>query len=137
MSVQFLEKNPFFVLEVTPTDKRATIISKAEEKAFFLEGNSCDEAQAVLLNPSKRLSAETDWFCGCDETTTAIIRQSIKNKTTISTDGLTGLAKLNATLFNFAISSYEDYFEVGYAILDIDEQYSSITSSELMETLNK
>lgn len=137
MSVQFLEKNPFFVLEVTPTDKRATIISKAEEKAFFLEGNSCDEAQAVLLNPSKRLSAETDWFCGCDETTTATIRQSIKNKTTISTDGLTGLAKLNATLFNFAISSYEDYFEVGYAILDIDEQYSSITSSELMETLNK
>ena len=137
MSVQFLEKNPFFVLEVAPTDKRATIISKAEEKAFFLEGSSCDEAQTVLLNPSKRLSAETDWFCGCDETTTATIRQSIKNKTTISTDGLTGLAKLNATLFNFAISSYEDYFEVGYAILDIDEQYSSITSSELMETLNK
>ena len=102
MSVQFLEKNPFFVLEVAPTDKRATIISKAEEKAFFLEGNSCDEAQASLLNPSKRLSAEMDWFCGCDEATTSNIRQSINNKTTISTDGLTGLAKLNATLYNFA-----------------------------------
>ena len=137
MSVQFLEKNPFFVLEVAPTDKRATIINKAEEKAFFLEGNSCDEAQAVLLNPSRRLSAEMDWFCGCDETTTSTIRQSIKNKIAISTDGLTGLAKLNATLFNFVLSSYDDYFEVGYAILDIDEQYSSITSSELMGTLNE
>lgn len=137
MSVQFLEKNPFFVLEASPTDKRATIISKAEEKAFFLEGNSCDEAQASLLNPLKRLSAEMDWFCGCDEATTSIIRQSINNKTAISTDGLTGLAKLNATLFNFAISSYDDYFEVGYAILDIDEQYSAITPNELMETLNE
>ncbi len=137
MSVQFLEKNPFFVLEVAPTDKRATIISKAEEKAFFLEGNSCDEAQASLLNPSKRLSAEMDWFCGCDEATTSNIRQSINNKTTISTDRLTGLAKLNATLYNFSISSYDDYFEVGYAILDIDEQYGAVTPFELMETLNE
>ena len=137
MSVQFLEKNPFFMLEVAPTDKRATIISKAEEKAFYLEGNSCDEAQASLLNPSKRLSAEMDWFCGCDEATASNIRQSIKNKTVISTDGLTGLAKLNATLFNFAISSYDDYFEVGYAILDIDEQYGGVTPSGLMETLNE
>lgn len=137
MSFQFLENNPFFVLEVAPTDKRATIISKAEEKAFLLEGNSCDEAQASLLNPSKRLSAEMDWFCGCDETTTSNISKSIKNKTPISTDGLTGLAKLNATLFNFALSSYEDYFEIGYAILDIDEQYDAITSFELTETLNE
>ena len=116
MSFQFLENNPFFVLEVAPTDKRAAIISKAEEKAFFLEGNSCDEAQASLLNPSKRLSAEMDWFCGCNEATVSNIRQCIKNKTAISTNELTGLAKLNATLFNFAISSYDDYFEVGYVV---------------------
>lgn len=137
MSFQFLEKNPFFVLEVAPTDKRATIISKAEEKAFFLEGNSCEEAQTSLLNPSKRISAEMDWFCGCDEATTSNISQSIKNKTPISTDGLTGLAKLNATLFNFALSSYDDYFEIGYAILDIDELYDAIIPFELVETLNK
>ena len=137
MSVHFLEKNPFFVLEVAPTDKRTTIISKAEEKAFFLEGNSCDEAQASLLNPSKRLSAEMDWFCGCDETATSKIRQSIKDKTTLSTDGLVGIAKLNATLFNFAISSYDDYFDIGYAILDIDEQYGAVIPFELMETLNE
>lgn len=137
MSVQFLEKNPFFVLEVAPTDKRATIISKAEEKAFFFEGNSCDEAQASLLNPSRRLSAEMDWLCGCDEATISNIRQCIKNKTAISTNELTGLAKLNATVFNFAISSYENYFEIGYAILDIDEQYSAVAPLELMETLNE
>lgn len=137
MSFQFLENNPFFVLEVAPTDKRAAIISKAEEKAFFLEGNSCDEAQASLLNPSKRLSAEMDWFCGCDESTILKIRQCIKNNTIISTNEVTGLAKLNATLFNFAISSYDDYFEIGYAILDIDEQFDAITPFNLMEILNE
>lgn len=131
-----LVKNPFYVLEVSPTDKRATIISKAEERAFFLEGNACDEAQASLLNPSKRLSAELDWFFGCSEATISNIRQSIKNKTAISTNELTGLAKLNATLFNFAISSYDDYFELSYAILDIDEQYDDVTPFELMETIN-
>ena len=137
MSIQFLEKNPFFVLEVSPTDRRATIISKAEEKAFLLEGNSCDEAQACLLNPSKRLSAEMDWFCECDESTVSNIRQCIKNKTLIKTNELTGLAKLNATLFNFAISSYDDYFDIGYAILDIDEQYGTMTLFELSEILNE
>ena len=137
MSIQFLEKNPFFVLEVSPTDRRATIISKAEEKAFLLEGNSCDEAQAYLLNPSKRLSAEMDWFCECDEATVSNIRQCIKNKTLIKANELTGLAKLNATLFNFAISSYDDYFDIGYAILDIDEQYGTMTLFELSEILNE
>ena len=29
--------NPFYLLEISPKDKRTTIISKAEEKAFFLE----------------------------------------------------------------------------------------------------
>ena len=137
MSSNFLETNHFFVLEVSPTDKRDTIISKAEEKAFFLEGNICDEAQASLLNPSKRLAAEMDWFCGCDDTTIANIFKCIKNKTTISTNELTGLARLNATLFNFTISTYDDYFEIGYSILDIDEQYRAVTAFELTETFNE
>lgn len=132
-----LVNNPFYVLEVAPTDTRATIISKAEEKAFFLEGNSCDEAQASLLNLSKRLSAEVDWFCGCNESIIANIRQSIKDKTEIRTNELTGLAKLNASLFNLTIATYDDFYELGYAILDIDEQYDNITPFELMKTINE
>ena len=131
-----LSRNPFYVLEVTPTDKRATIIGKAEEKAFFLDGDTCNEAQTSLLNPAKRLSAEIDWFCGCDAETISLIRESIDKNTTITVDELTGLARLNATLFNFAISDYDDYFEIGYVILDIDEQYSAIDEDALAETIN-
>ena len=36
------KNNPFFILEVSPQDKRTTIISKAEEKAFFAEGNEIE-----------------------------------------------------------------------------------------------
>lgn len=131
-----LSKNPFYVLEVAPTDKRSAIIDKAEEKAFFLDSNACDEAQTNLLNPAKRLSAEMDWFCGCDGETISCIRTNIDACTTITTDKLTGLARLNATLFNFAISNYDDYFELGYAILDIDEQYSTIDVENLADTIN-
>lgn len=136
MDIQFLEKNPFFVLDVLPTDKRTTIVGKAEEKAFFLDGNICNEAQMSLLNPAKRLSAEMDWFCECDATMISDIRSSIESHSLIHTDSLSGLARLNATLFNFAISDFEDYFEIGYAILDIDEQYSSIETTALADAIN-
>ena len=49
MRQTYLERNPFYILEVSPAEKRATIIAKAEEKSFFAEGNECEEAQASLL----------------------------------------------------------------------------------------
>ncbi len=136
MDIKFLEKNPFFVLDILPTDKRTAIVGKAEEKAFFLDGNICNEAQTSLLNPAKRLSAEMDWFCECDATVISDIRSSIESHSLIHTDSLSGLARLNATLYNFAISDFEDYFEIGYAILDIDEQYSSIETAALADAIN-
>ncbi|MGI5905984.1 MAG: hypothetical protein ACOX85_06935 [Candidatus Pararuminococcus gallinarum] len=136
MEIQFFDKNPFYILDVAPTDKRSIIISKAEEKSFFGDSDVCNEAQASLLNPAKRLSAEIDWFCGCGSDVISRIRENIESRTAIPTDNLTELARFNATLFNFAISTYDDYFEIGYAILDIDEQYSAIDKVALVDTIN-
>ena len=80
MQKTFLEKNPFYILEVMPGDKRATIISKAEEKAFFADGNECEEAQATLINPTRRLSAELEWFFDVSAKTQAEIVKNIKSK---------------------------------------------------------
>ena len=132
----FLEQNPFYILEVSPEDKRTSIISKAEEKAFFADGNECEEAQAKLLNPEKRLSAEIDWFFGLTIERTADIHKSIREGTEIISDGLQGIACLNAVLFNFSCISYDDYFELGYAILELDELYSGIDQGELLCTIN-
>ena len=39
-------------------------------------------------------------------------------------------------LFNFALSNYEDVFELGYAILELDENFSNIDLIELLATIN-
>ena len=136
MQRTFLEKNPFYILEVMPGDKRASIISKAEEKAFFADGNECEEAQARLLNPEKRLYAEIDWFFDLTIERTVDIHNCISEGAEIVSDGLQGITRLNAVLYNFSRMSYEDYFELGYAILELDELYSGIDKEELLYIIN-
>ena len=136
MIVLFLEKNPFYILEVSPNDKRAEIISKAEDKAFFSESENYEEAKTRLLNPEKRISAELDWFFGITDEKAADIYLSIRSHQDISTEGLSGISELNATLHNFSISTYDDFFEVGYAILEIDEQYNNLDSTKLVKLIN-
>lgn len=133
----YLERNPFYILEVSPAEKRAAIIAKAEEKSFFSEGNECEEAQASLLNPSRRVSAELEWFFGITLNQQANIINSIRNKTEISTDGLTGISLLNALVHNFSVCDFEDFFEIGYAILEIDEQYEALNVTDLCAVINQ
>lgn len=137
MQKTFLEKNPFYILEVLPGDKRASIISKAEEKAFFADGNECDEAQASLINPTRRLSAELEWFFDVSANNQAETIKCIKNKKEICTDGLSGISRLNAVLHNFSTLAFDDYFEIGYAILEIDELYEELDSSDICDVINK
>ena len=132
----FLKDNPFYILEVSPSDKRASIINKAEEKAFFIDSNVAEEAQAKLLNPAKRLQAEIDWFLDATKGQIQNINDSINKNKTIGSDGLVGMSKLNAILYNFVLSSYEDYYEMGYAILEIDEQFCALNPSSLAEAMN-
>lgn len=132
----FLEQNPFYILEVSPSEKRAAIISKAEEKAFFAEGNECEEAQAKLLNPEKRLSAEIDWFYGVSIEKIADIHNSIGGSKKIVSDDLSGISRLNAILYNFSFSNYDDYFKLGYTILEIDELYNSIDLPDVLSAIN-
>lgn len=78
-----------------------------------------------------------DWFCGCNVATISEIHRNIKNKTAININELVGIARLNATLFNFSISSYVDNFELGRSIHDIDIQYDAITAFEIMAIINE
>ena len=59
-----LKDNPFYILDVSMAAGRNEIVSKAEEQAFFADPEACNNAQAILLNPVKRLEAELDWFSG-------------------------------------------------------------------------
>lgn len=136
MRKTFLEQNPFYILEVSPNEKRASIISKAEEKAFFADSNECEEAQAKLLNPEKRLSAELNWFYEISIEKMADIHNCISESKEIAFDDLTEISRLNAVLHNFSLSNYDDYFELGYAILEIDELYNNVNITDFLTTIN-
>ena len=132
----FLENNPFYILEVLPTEKRTNIIAKAEEMSFLLDSNSCEEAQTNLLNPERRLVAELDWFCGLPVEQIVDINNCVAETRKIKADNLSGIAKLNAVLHNFEVSRYDDYFDLGYLILEIDELYNSVDLLVLLKNIN-
>lgn len=131
-----LQNNPFYLLRVSCSAGRREIVSACDEMSFVLDPDICSEAQNELININKRLSAEINWFLDVNANTIDQIRSSIDNSELISTDGLTALSRLNASLYNFSLLEFEDYFEAGYAILDIDEQFSGLVVDDIVELIN-
>ena len=132
-----LSSNPFFVLRLSCSAGRREIVSAAEELSFMLDPDVCSTAQNDLINLGKRLTAEIGWFPELDNNAILEILEKVENGELLSTDSLTQLSKLNATLHNFSVSEESDPFEIGYAILDIDEQYSGLNTDEIIATINR
>lgn len=132
-----LSSNPFFVLRLSCSAGRREIVSAAEELSFMLDPDVCSTAQNDLINLGKRLTAEIGWFPELDNNAILEILKKVENGELLSTDSLTQLSKLNATLHNFSVSEESDPFEIGYAILDIDEQYSGLNTDEIIATINR
>lgn len=131
-----IKSNPFYVFGLTCKANRREIMSAAEEMSFSLDQDLITEAQSVLINPKRRLSAELDWFIDADDTQIKTILHKIEAGIAISADSLTGLSRLNATLFNFSISKDNDLYKIGSAILDIDEQYSFLDANAIASQIN-
>lgn len=128
--------NPFYILDVSTTDNRQTIISKAEEKSFFEDSSVCSEAQNILLNIIKRISAELSWFPGTDNSKIQEICNAIKNNQSINLSGLDSVARLNACVHNFSIQTHEDVYETGYSVLEIDELFESLDAVKVTDIIN-
>lgn len=132
-----LRNNPFYLLKVSCSTGRREIVSAADEMSFVLDPEAVSNAQNELINLNKRLSSELCWFVNADEDTVERIRSNIENGEPIITDGLSSLSKLNATLYNFSLVEEADSYELGYSILDIDEQYSALNAEELTDIINQ
>ncbi len=135
--IQWLKTNPFFLLKVSPTDTRREITTAADEMSFLLDAEECANAQNVLLNPTKRLSAELDWFIDISQENIMLIRDNINKSLPIATDNLPALSKLNAILYNFSLGQEINRFALGQFILNIDKQYSNIDLANLTDTINQ
>lgn len=132
-----LQNNPFFILGLPCSAGRREIVAAADELSFLLDADTCSNAQNELINLNKRLSAELSWFLDAEKADIQAIQDAVNNNDPLSTDGLSSLSKLNATLYNFSISGEEDPYELGYSILDIDEQYSALDYSEIADAVNR
>ena len=132
-----LRNNPFYLLKVSCNAGRREIVSASDEMSFLLDSETSSKAQNELINLNKRLSAEINWFIDADADTLDSIRQSIESEEPISTDGLSGLSELNATLYNFSLLNDADSYELGYSILEIDEQYSALDADEITDRINQ
>lgn len=132
-----LHNNPFYLLKVPCNAGRRAIVSAADEISFILDSETSSKAQNELINLNKRLASEINWFIDSDEDTIESIRSCIDSGEPIPTDGLSALSKLNATLYNFSLSDEDDSYEIGYSILDIDEQYSSLEIEQITDIINQ
>jgi len=100
------KKNPFYILKIACTAGRRDIVSAAEEMSFISDSETCADAQNELINANKRLGAELDWFIDLSKAESQSIIECIDNDEPISTDGLSALSRLNATLYNFSLVTY-------------------------------
>lgn len=131
-----LHKNPFFVLNLTCSDGRRVIASAVDRSSLINDHENYDEAQSILINPKRRLSAEFDWFVDVDSNELEDIRTCIREKKPINSENFTSLSKLNASLFNFTLVGGIDPSHIRYDILELDEQYSELDIEEITSLIN-
>lgn len=132
-----LQNNPFYILKLSCAAGRRDIMTAAEEMGFFFDPAVCAEAQNALINPGKRLEAELDWFPEVNESVLTQIQSAIESQEPIPTDGLISLSRFTATLYNFSISEESNVFEIGYDIIDLDDQFASLDPTMVTDCINR
>ena len=132
-----LQNNPFHILNISCGASRREIVAAADEMGFMLDAEVSAEAQNILINPSKRLSAEISWFIDVDQQAMEKIQSCIDGNEPIPTDGLMSLSRLNAALYNLSVLESVDAYELGFAIVDIDEQFSALDIDAITSQINK
>lgn len=130
-----LKDNPFYILNVPMSASRREIASKVEEQSFFFDPDACNEAQACLTNPAKRISAEVNWFPGESEDTIAEIRAAIDSGKDVDTRSLGVAGQLNATLDSFARNK-QSKSELIQGINTIDVYFDINDADSLCDEIN-
>ena len=131
-----LKTNPFYILNVSCTANRREIMSAADKLSFMMDMSDCSEAQNALLNPGKRLYAELDWLIGIDDAVILSLRKLIEQGLPLPEGDYSPLASLNVLLYNFETSVESDPDALEKAIVRMDECYSSLSVTYLIELLN-
>ena len=135
--INWITENPFYVLHVSCSDPRRKLSAAADEMSFLLSEDVSSDALGTLLNPSKRLSAEMDWFVDSEDAAIDAIRAALEQGTELPDNGLHPISRLNVALYNFALSDQLDSLEIGFEITEIDRQFSDLSTAYVAEAVNQ
>ncbi len=134
-----LLKNPFYILGATTRDDKHRIMDLTMTRRLFSDSAECEEAEAILKHPIKRISAEIAWLPGVDpERTDEILKRlETPDQNLHGNTGLTHIACANflvsglSRLTNLASSNVVEW------ILAIARASEAINSEAVRATLNE
>lgn len=115
INIDFLQENPFYIMQSSLGDVEA--------------------AKNGISDLNVRLEVELNCFWDVSKERLAKIVDSITNKKIINTNGLEGISRLNAIIYNLSCENL-DVYELGYNLVEINEEYKKISSYELKKYIN-
>lgn len=131
-----IKSNPFFVLKLECNASRRDIAAAVEELDFIVGSDICSTAQNELTSPSKRLSAEMDWFPNSSSALIGFIRSCIENDDSIPVEALSGIAKLTAMQYNLSLYKFDNASNLKSVIIDLDNQFSAVNVNSVLVIIN-
>ena len=131
-----IKSNPFFILKLECYASRRDIAAAVEELDFIVGSDICSAAQNELTSPTKRLSAEVDWFPNASAALIGFIRSCIENDESIPVEALSGLSKLTAMQYNLSLYKYDNTNHFKSIIVDLDNQFAAIDANTVLVSIN-
>ena len=134
-----LLKNPFYILGATTRDDKHRIMDLTMTRRLFSDSAECEEAEAMLKHPIKRVSAEIAWLPGVDPERTDELLKRLETPDQ-NLHGNTGLTHI--TCANFLVSGLSRLTNLASSniaewILAIARSSEAINSEAVRVTLNK
>lgn len=130
------QNNPFNVLNLKCDATRQDIAAAVDENEFVLGSEKCTVAQGALSNPSKRLTAELDWFPDINDVLSAFLRSCVNQNLVIPLTSLGGVSKINAMLFNLTLSSNLEADVLCDQVRTIDQDYCALCADSILQIIN-
>ena len=134
-----LLKNPFHILGATTRDDKHRIMDLTMTRRLFSDAAECEEAEAMLKHPIKRVSAEIAWLPGIDpERTDEILKRLETPDQNLSSNiGLSHIACANFLVAGLSRLTNLASTKVVEWILAIARASEAINSEAVRATLNE
>lgn len=131
-----LKDNPFYLLQVSITDSKESVIAAAEDRAFEDPDNEdvYEKAKNTLLNSKHRLSAEIHWIPGLNKQQEKSVLNSLIKKEFYSSELPNPLAQLNLECFQLC---YQKEINLPEAIYRIDRLYAKLNPDMILEWIEE